>query len=182
MERRKIGWGLLEIVVADDPLRRAVSRHLSGDVVLEVDIVGSLHNCRPQHELACRLRVRPAATIDSSAACRTQGAGPLPEQTANLNGSLEVIQPQFDQPDTVAGQMRMLGHHMPMPAPSDTDTDHAEILAGLGATCDETAGRAPAVTTRGKSVVRGGSGAIHEPDADREQAHRLPLARADRPP
>jgi hypothetical protein len=42
VEHGEIGGGLVEIVVADDPLRGAVAADLGGDVVLEIDIFRSL--------------------------------------------------------------------------------------------------------------------------------------------
>ena len=46
VERLEIDRRLVKIVVADDPLRRAIAWHAFGDVVLEIDVISSLDDRR----------------------------------------------------------------------------------------------------------------------------------------
>ena len=179
VERLEIDGRLVKIVVADDPLRRAIAWHALGDIILEIDVIGPLDDRRSQHQPAGFLGLPPASTIRCAAAGGNHGAVSFPEQTRHLHGPLDVIKPQFHQADAVVGQILVFGDDVPMTAPSDADADHVDFRRKWFR-CGGTAGRGPAATARGRWAGRGGSGVIREPSSGRARAHRPPPARAGR--
>ena len=93
VKRRQIGGSLVKIVMADDPLRAAIAWHLGSEIILEIDVVGPLHDRRPQHEPAGLLRMFPAATVHRAAAGDDRGAGTIPNEPLHLHSTLEIIEP-----------------------------------------------------------------------------------------
>ena len=93
MESRQVGRRLMEVVVADDPLRRPVPGHLGGDVVLEVDVFGSLDDRRAEHEQPLLLRPLPPAPIHDTPAGDDHRAGTVLEKPLHLHVALDVIEP-----------------------------------------------------------------------------------------
>jgi hypothetical protein len=89
----QVGRRLVEVVVADDPLRLPVPGHLGGDVVLEVDVFSSLDDRRAEHEQPLLLRTFPPASIHDTPAGDDHRAGTLLEKPLYLHVALDVIEP-----------------------------------------------------------------------------------------
>ena len=124
VQQGQVGWGLLKVVVADDPLRRPVPRDACGDVVFEVNVVGSFDDRGPQQRPPSLLRMLPAAAVALPPTRHDHRAGAIPEQPPHLHLALDVIKPQLDEADAVFHQMLVLGDHVPVPAAANAHADH----------------------------------------------------------
>ncbi len=88
---------LLEVVVADDPLRVAVAADAAGDVGLEVDVVGPAGDGGAEQGLPLFLAAAPASLLLCPAAGADDGSGPLGQQDMQVGRVVEPIEPQFDE-------------------------------------------------------------------------------------
>ena len=124
VQEREVGRGLLEVMVANDPLRHPVAANAGSDVILEVYIIGPFDDGRPQQGQPRLFGMLPAAAVALPPAGHDDGAGAVPEEPLHLHLALEIVEPQLDEPDAVLHQMLVFGDHVPMPATADAHADH----------------------------------------------------------
>ena len=179
VQEHEVGGCFLEVVVTHDPLRLAIPRHLGGDVVLEIDVVGPLDDRRAEEHEAGLFGLLPAAAVGDPAAGHDDRAGPLRKEPFRLHRALEVIEPQFDEWHAVLREMAVLCNDVSMPASADADADHGCRRPPF--TFAETGGRVRVATASATSAVRAGNGATHGRAAGRGRGHRPPAGRAGRP-
>ena len=113
--------------MAHDPLGLAIAAHAAGDIILEIDVVGTLRDRQPQELQAGLFRVVPAAPILLAAAGHDRRARAVLEQPFDLHFPLDVVKPQFDQLNAVVGQVLVFGDHVPVAAATDAHADHREV-------------------------------------------------------
>jgi hypothetical protein len=117
--------GAAEVVVADDALGLAVARNLSGDVLLEVDVLDSRRDGASQKHQPLLLGAGVLAAVPLAANGHHHGRGPVLQEPCQVHFALQVIEAQLNELRALFHEVPVLGDHRAVPPAANAHADHA---------------------------------------------------------
>src|SRR5690349_1984754 len=104
MHAFEIGWGLFEVMEADDALRLAIARNALGDVLFQIDVINARSDGAAKQHLSFFFRLVPTPAIFATTASDDDRARPRGQQPLEIDRLADEIQPQLDQLCALLGQ------------------------------------------------------------------------------
>ena len=98
-------------MVADDPLGLSIAWDLRSDVGFQVDILDALCDRIPQQHLPFGFALEPTAAVFASAYRDHDRPGAIVKQSAQIDGSADVIETQFDELCPLLDEKLVFGNH-----------------------------------------------------------------------
>ena len=115
---------LVEVVQTDNAFRLTVARHGLGHIVLQINILDSMHNRGTQQHQAIGFGPLPFAAVGLPPTTDDHGSGSVVEQTLEIDLAGNIVQSQFHQLRSLFHQMSVFGDHMLVTPAANTHTDH----------------------------------------------------------
>ena len=143
MERRhlpmngfEISRRFIEVVIADDSLRRAIAADALGDIQFEIDVLNARDDCLPQDRLALLLGAAPTTAIFLAPASDDHRSWTIFNERRQIGSVTDPVQSQLNERRTAFGERLMFEHNHLLASTPNADTDHVRGSFRCDAGCE----------------------------------------------